>query len=239
MYKLKRYELTKKDGSYEKFIHETMANTETEEDREAAKELIFRLTYPWALNYVKKFKNLGQPEDFSGDMSIAFMKTFNNYDAEKEGTSFLKYYKMAMRSEIVNNYYGKYRMTEEGKALVTTAKNLMSYLDEPLYNKEEKETGTKKDLLTDEEVDFDANLVEEDYKNEIKALAWEALQSREHKRNTEIIYMYYIDRVLEGEFTTYSQLARELGKPITSVRKAIVDYNKTLEYLLIKRGYTK
>lgn len=239
MYKLKRYDLTTEDGSYEKFIGKTMRSIKTKEGKEAAKELIFRLTYPWALNYVKKFKNLGDPEDFSGDMSIAFMKTFNNYKVEKEGTSFLKYYKMAIRSEIVNHYYGKYRMSEEGKTLVTTVKNLMNYLDEPLRNKGEKGISTKKDSLIDEVIDFTSDLVEEDYKKEIKALAWEALQSREHKRNTEIIYMHYIDRVLEGEFTTYTQLARELNKPATSVRKAIVDYNRTLASLLIERGYSR
>ena len=237
MYDLKRYELPK-DGkeTYRSYIKKIYVNAKTKAELEEAKDKIFRLTYPWALNQLKKYSNLGTPDEFLGDMSVAFMKTFNSYDPDKEGSSFIQYYGLAIRCEVINAYYGRYRGNDRDKTLLHTAMNLTTYLDEPVFNKDTKETGTKADLLVDNDIDFDKDMIEEDYRKEIFDLAWEALNSKKHKKVSEDVYLRYIELILDDDFKSYAEIARELGKSLCNVRKIILEYNGVLAGLIKERG---
>lgn len=235
MYKLKKHVLPEGE-TYSKFIRETYINAKTPEEIEEAKELIFRLTYPWALNQLKKMSNMGTPEEFVGAMSVAFMKTFNSYDPHRECSSFLQYYRLAIRCEVINEYYGRYRGNDKDKALLHTAKNLTTSLDEPVFNKDTKETGTKADLLVEEEINFTASLEEEDTIEYIKKLAKEAVMSKRHKKVSEDVYMIYIDLLVRGKFETYTQVAKIAGKSLCNVRRIIVEHNEILANMIKERG---
>ena len=115
-------------------------------------------------------------------------------------------------------------------------KNIAIKLDKINFNKDTKETGTKADLLVDSDIDFDKDMIEEDFRKEIFDLAWEALNSKKHKKVSEDVYLRYIELILDDDFKSYAEIGRELGKSLCNVRRIILEYNGILAELIKERG---
>ena len=116
MYELKLM-MVPKGYKINDYIKELYTNAKTAEEIDDCKDKIFRLTYKFGLDELKRNQHMTTIEDGLGDMSLAFLKTFNNFDPTKEEASFLNYYKLAIRTEIMNTKFRKYRNRKEDREL--------------------------------------------------------------------------------------------------------------------------
>lgn len=143
------------------YIKELYTNAKTAEEIDDCKDKIFRLTYKFGLDELKRNQHMTTIEDGLGDMSLAFLKTFKNFDPTKEGSSFLNYYKLAIKTEIINTKFRKYRNSAEGRELCYTMESATGYLDEPVEGKDGLDAGTKGDLISSKYDMFDEMVVNE------------------------------------------------------------------------------
>lgn len=239
MYKLTNQKLPK-GYTMSEYINEQIANAKTDEEIEQCKETLFRLIYPMGYREVQKYSNIVSLEEGLTDMSVAFIRTFNNYDPTKEGSSFPQYFKLTIKSEIINNTYGRYRVSDESRELWYAATRNMDYLDEPVMNKDEKETGTKANALADEKFDIERHLMDEDFKNDVhKVIDSMFAKAGRHKPSTEDIFKCYIDSLMTSEPLNYTQVAKKFGKSGTNVRKICIEYAEKFKKEWEERQYVR
>ena len=143
------------------------------DEPEVAKDKIFRLTYLLAIKELKKYNTLTTTEYFMADMSVAFMKTYNKFDPSKDGGSFMSYYTLAIRTEVLLTAFGKYKNTPESRKFWMDSQNNTSSLNNLTEDKE----GKRSEL---------GNTLEDDYNLE------DDIQTREAK----VIMFDIIDRVI-------------------------------------------
>ena len=201
MYSIDILQLPKGRTSNE-YIREIYNNAKTPMEIEEAKEKIFRLTYRYGLKEVKKYKDLIKDDDAISVMSIAFMKTYNNYDPSIEG-SFLGYYSSAIRTTVLRDVYGKYVNTADDRELVTTFKNNTSSYNNLVEDKE----GKCNELIDTFSSDYN---LEEDVENrELKAILFDIVDrkidipsSRKGKLHADIFKTFITSRLEDNGITT-------------------------------------
>lgn len=191
---------------------------------EEAKDKIFRLTYKFALDELKKHQHMTTIEDGLGDMAVAFTKTFNHFDPTKEVSSFMNYYKLAIKTEIMNTKFRKYRNTEAGRKLCYRMEANMGSLDEPVKGREDLESGTKGDLIPSE-YDIDKDILDNDIKRRVLEIGNKAFDSAA-RTNEEYrpIFLYYLKTCTEGKPTNAKALARKFDIPYANIRRMLIKY---------------
>ena len=157
------------------YIKELCINAKTKEEIDDCKDKIFRLTYKFGLDEVKRHRHMTTIDDGLGSMSIAFLKTFNHYDPTKEGASFLNYYRLAIKTEIMNDKFRKYRNRTENRELCYRMEASIGYLDEPTEGKDGKEAGTKGGLISSKH-DMIDEIITNDMKNRLMAIAMKVVK---------------------------------------------------------------
>ena len=219
------------------YIKQIYREANTEDEIEQAKDKIFRLTYKFGLDQLKLMRDRAPLEEGIGSMSIAFMKTFNNFDPEAEGASFINYYKMAIHSQVICDQLGKYRNTEEAKEAFNKAKGTMWSLDEPTEGKD-GDSGTRGDVIPS---GFDID--EEVYYNILVKRILEIIEenlAKEDKRKDpklNLVFMDYINGHIYGGNNKREYLAEKYGFREDQVRGFIYRQRKKLKLRLIEEGY--
>ena len=118
MYQVPRYYI-EEGKTTSQAVEELIFNIRNGINVEQSKDDLFCLTYPMALTEVKRYLNMGRPlEDLVSDLSIAFMKTLNNYNPEASTVSFMNYYKRAIFCTVIETRYGRYKNTRESQQLL-------------------------------------------------------------------------------------------------------------------------
>lgn len=239
MYKVKKFMVPEgyKFSEYAKILAKEIIEGRDVEDN---KDKLFRMTYPAMYEYVMKFKNLYSEEYLISDMSIAFMRTIRNFNPDADNASFLNYYKLATKTTIFNNYYGKYKKNEESRQLKRDIDNLMSSLEEPVYDSNGKNTGTWHDLTQDESFEIDTDImrdcIHEDIYNSIDAVFREYGQGKKTARSQKIFTTYVTD-ILNDNKRTQLDIGNQYGVSKYAVCRILQRYSPLLKEELIKRGY--
>lgn len=237
MYDVEYYEIPQ-GYKYTDFINELVINIRAGVNVDENKDILFRLTYPLAVKELKKYSSIDTYEEMLPDVSIAFMKTLKNYDPYKERASFMNYYKLAMRSEIILTRYQNRRTEDE--RLRTLYDDSVASLDMRFSNKKGEDVGTVADVVADPNADVTKdilynNLVETIYSamDRIKVGACDPEMFEKDKA----IFMRYLEACINGEKPKKVDIAKEFGVSFTYASNRIRDYKGRLEAILQKEGW--
>lgn len=211
-------------------------------DPETSKDMIYRVTYKIAIKYLNSFKNIVSLEEGIGAMNEAFIKTYNNYNPDNETVSFINYYKMAIKDQVLLDYLGKYRNEKHLREAFANFKNSLQYLDEPVEGKD-GEAGTKMDIIGgDYSIEDDimySLLLKRVY--EIIDEMFDGGNNGPKKAWYKKVFLIYFNGHVQGYRMTYQQLhdlyGWEHGISMQSMRKRINNYKVRLKNRLIEEGY--
>ena len=198
-------------------------------DKEDAMDKLFRMTYPIMQKELRKYTNFGPLDELTPDLSTAFMKTVKKFNPDKTNASFVNYYKRALKTEILHNYYGKYKATEETRTLKKTFEGTMGYLDDPLYNKDSLETSNWYDMIQDKNVNIEEEILANDYKYTIHRIVNKIFDKKGRGRNTEYnrpkdMFTDYVDAILDDKKLTQKDIAKKYGIGNTGVCNMLIKY---------------
>lgn len=237
MYELKAYKIPK-GTSYSDFTKDLVRKIRAGEDVEQSKDILFRVTYALAIPELKKYSYIGTPDDLLPDMSIAFMNTLNHFNPDKPGASFVNYYKLAIKSEILNNYYGKFKNKKEWMDGYSYFLNGTRSLSEQLYDKNDVETGTLEDTIVDNKFDMEEELdgiaLEQVIRDGIEEIF---TSNKKLKKRGKDMFSYYINSHLEGDPVTQLEVGKRFEASRGNVSNIIGHYKPKLVEILQREGY--
>lgn len=198
-------------------------------DKEDAMDKLFRMTYPIMLKELKKYTNFGPLDELSPDLSIAFMKTVKKFNPDNPNASFINYYKQTLKTEILSNYYGKYKTTEETRNLKRTFEDTMGSLDDPLYNKDGVETNSWYDVIEDKNTNIEEEILANDYKYTIHRIVNKIFDKKGKGRSAKCarpkaMFTEYVDSILDDEGLGQIDIARKYGIGRSGINKTITTY---------------
>jgi DNA-directed RNA polymerase specialized sigma subunit len=205
-------------------------------------DILFRLTYPKAINDVSCYTNLMSLEDLEGYLPLAFMKTVKNFDPTVGTVSFMGYYHKVLHGDIINGYYGKYKHTPEKRDLKRRVDGTMASMDTPVTDKNGADCGTYEDLIEDY-FDIDTELLNTDFKNDIM-LAIDRVFNENRKglnadriRRPKAMFIDYIMSIVDDEKVTMTSIAEKHGVTKSSFSNIIYKYRGDFKRELYKLGY--
>lgn len=237
MYDVEYYEIPK-EYKYNDFINKLVIDIRAGVNVEENKDILFRITYPLAVKELKKYSAIDTYAEMLPDVSIAFMKTLKNYDPYKERASFMNYYKLAMRSEILLTRYQN-RNTED-KRLRTLYDDSVASLDMRFGNKKGEDVGTVADVVADSNADVTKDIMYNDLVETIY-YAMDMIKvgacDPEMFERDKAIFMRYLEFCINGEKITHRELSEEFGVSHTYIRNRIEDYKGRLEAILQREGW--
>ena len=242
MYNVPRYHITN-GNTVNQETRRLMDNIRQGIDVERSKDDLFRLTYPMALTFLKRYTNLSSIEDMVSDLSIAFMKTVKYYNPDAGTVSFMNYYKRAIHSEVIQSRYGVHRYNKE---LLNFYEGTMEYLDRPINNKELIEDGNYSDLIEDKYWDgyFDNLINEEGFIDDLRRAVNNALYKkkkgvaiRKTKSKAKMAFEIYIDNLIHDKYITQEQIGKQLGIGKSNVNNNVSLYMSRLREELKNMGY--
>lgn len=198
-------------------------------DKEDAMDKLFRMTYPIMLKELKKYTNFGPLDELSPDLSLAFMKTVKKFNPDNPNASFINYYKQTLKTEILSNYYGKYKTTEETRNLKRTFEDTMGSLDDPLYNKDGVETNSWYDVIEDKNTNIEEEILANDYKYTIHRIVNKIFDKKGKGRSAKCarpkaMFTEYVDSILDDEGLGQIDIARKYGIGRSGINKTITTY---------------
>lgn len=207
-----------------KTLNECIMDLYLNAPEEEAKDKIFRMTYYIAIGELQKYRHLAPIEEMVGELSVAFMKTFNNFDPTKEGVSFLNYYKLTIRSEILTAKFGKYKNTPETRELVMRMEKAIDSFDEPEENKDGREVKTKGEVIPSG-FNVEQAVLNKDLRDRVVTIGNAAFDST--KRRTEEyrpIFLKYLETATTEDPMSAKDLARYFNVSYYNVRRMLIKY---------------
>lgn len=198
-------------------------------DKEDAMDKLFRMTYPIMLKELKKYTNFGPLDELSPDLSLAFMKTVKKFNPDNPNASFVNYYKQTLKTEILSNYYGKYKTTEESRNLKKTFEGTIGSLDDPLYNKDGVETNSWYDVIEDKNTNIEEEILANDYKYTIHRIVDKIFDKKGKGRSAKCarpkaMFTEYVDSILDDEGLGQIDIANKYGIGRSGINKTITTY---------------
>lgn len=206
-------------------------------DVEQSKDILFRSTYLMALPELKKYSYIGTTEDLMGDMSVAFMKTINHFDPDNPDASFVNYYRRCITSEILWNYYGKFKNKPEWKEGYRNFLNGSKSMDEPLYDKNEMESGTLAVTIKDEKLNMEDELNRIAMEDILYRAIDEIGRTKGLRRNGKDIFRYYIDCCIAGKDVKLCEIAEKFDTCKGNITQILARYKPMLAEILKREGY--
>lgn len=202
------------------------------DEPEIAKDKIFRLTYLLAKKEFRKYSNLISAEYYMADMSIAFMKTYNKFDPSKEEGSFMGYYALAIRTEVLLSAFGRYKNTPKDRQFWLDAQNNTSSLNKMTEDKE----GKRSELGNTLEDNY--NLEEDVESRELKTIMFDIIDrtiniSNIGKKHSDI-FKTFVESKIEGTDLTTDEIGEMYGVTGNNVRKIIAHKKHLIQEKWIK-----
>lgn len=202
------------------------------DEPEIAKDKIFRLTYLLAKKEFRKYSNLISADYYMADMSIAFMKTYNKFDPSKEEGSFMSYYALAIRTEVLLSAFGRYKNTPKDRQFWLDAQNNTSSLNKMTEDKE----GKRSELGNTLEDDY--NLEKDVESRELKTIMFDIIDrtiniSNIGKKHSDI-FKTFVESKIEGTDLTTDEIGEMYGVTGNNVRKIIAHKKHLIQEKWIK-----
>ena len=202
------------------------------DEPEIAKDKIFRLTYLLAKKEFRKYSNLISAEYYMADVSIAFMKTYNNFDPSKEEGSFMGYYALAIRTEVLLSAFGKYKNTPKDRQFWLDAQNNTTSLNKMTEDKEGKRSELGNTLEDDYNLEADVE------SRELKTIMFDIIDrtiniSNIGRKHSDI-FKTFVESRIEGTDLTTDEIGEMYGVTGNNVRKIIAHKKHLIQEKWIK-----
>ncbi len=233
-YALNKYQIPE-GYTFNSYINEAVENIRNGNNAEYYEDTLFRLTYPNAVKEVNKLSNYAEPIELLPLMSIAFMTTLDKFDPEKANVSFMNYYKVSIRNNVIMAYDKHRGAKEENKEYYKRCEKTMRSMEElvpvqknsmlPLYT-----------MIEDSKAVIDEDLICEDLIDTIfKIINTKLFTPKQEK--TKAIFMSYINACINEEKWDQKKIAKEFGTVQGYVSKIKIKYCRKLKAELIREGY--
>jgi DNA-directed RNA polymerase specialized sigma subunit len=242
MYKVPRYYITNGNTVNQETIR-LMDNIRQGIDVERSKDDLFKLTYPMALTFLKRYTNMGPMDELASCMSIAFMKTVNNFDPEAGTVSFMNYYKRAIHSVVIIEMNGRYRYDPQLKRDFEANVGSLEY---EVYNKDHTDECTGHDLIADVYWNgyFDELANELSIIDDIRTCVYNALYKKRKgvrisntKARSKIAFELWIENLINEEGLTQEQIGIKMGIGKSATNNSVSLYMPRLREELKNMGY--
>jgi hypothetical protein len=202
------------------------------DEPEIAKDKIFRLTYLLAKKEFRKYSNLISADYYMADMSIAFMKTYNKFDPSKEEGSFMSYYALAIRTEVLLSAFGRYKNTPKDRQFWLDAQNNTSSLNKMTEDKEGKRSELGNTLEDDYNLEADVE------SRELKTIMFDIIDrtiniSNIGKKHSDI-FKTFVESKIDGTDLTTDEIGEMYGVTGNNVRKIIAHKKHLIQEKWIK-----
>ena len=224
--------------SISQYIHQLMLDIKRGIDVEENIDKVFKVSYPIAVTEALRYKESYGEELVLSVISIAFMKTFNNYNIQAENFSFLNYYRRAITTEIVWTYYGRYISTQEGKDLKRFYDLCTSSLDDTITDKDGDETSVYSIIPSnDPPIDKDIllrELIEDIYSSLDKVLGGKYATRSPVVRKAIIAFL---ENIIYDKGLTQVELGKSIGISRSYYSNIIYKYMPRLKQVLQDKGY--
>ena len=232
-YALNKYQIPE-GYTFNSYINEAVENIRNGNNVEYYEDTLFRLTYPNAVKEVNKLSNYAEPTELLPLMSIAFMTTLDKFDPEKANVSFMNYYKVSIRNNVIMAYDKHRGASEENKEYYKRCEKTMRSMEElvpvqknsmlPLYT-----------MIEDGKALIDENLSYENLIDDLYRIIDTLFTPKQEK--TKAIFTSYIDACINGEKWDQKKIAKEFGTVQGYISKIKVKYCRKLREELIREGY--
>lgn len=233
-YALNKYQIPE-GYTFNSYINEAVENIRNGNNVEYYEDTLFRLTYPNAVKEVNKLSNYAEPTELLPLMSIAFMTTLDKFDPEKANVSFMNYYKVSIRNNVIMAYDKHRGAREENKEYYKRCEKTMRSMEElvpvqkdsmlPLYTMIEDNKA-----LIDENLSYE-NLIETIF----RIIDTKLFTPKQEKLKT--IFLSYINACINGEKWDQRKVAKEFDTVQGYISKIKIKYCKKLKEELIREGY--
>ena len=232
-YALNKYQIPE-GYTFNSYINEAVENIRNGNDVEYYEDTLFRLTYPNAVKEVNKLSNYAEPTELLPLMSIAFMTTLDKFDPEKANVSFMNYYKVSIRNNVIIAYDKHRGAREENKEYYKRCEKTMRSMEELVnINKDMLPLYT---MIEDNKALIDENLSYENLIDTIfKIINTKLFTPKQEK--TKAIFVSYIDACINEEKWDQKKIAKEFGTVQGYVSKIKIKYCRKLKEELIREGY--
>ena len=232
-YALNKYQIPE-GYTFNSYIKEAVENIRNGNNVEYYEDTLFRLTYPNAVKEVNKLSNYAEPTELLPLMSIAFMTTLDRFDPEKANVSFMNYYKVSIRNNVIIAYDKHRGSKEEYKEYYKRCEKTMRSMEElvpvqknsmlPLYT-----------MIEDNKANIDEDVMREELIATIFRVIDIMFTPKQEK--TKAIFVSYIDACINGEKWDQKKIAKEFGTVQGYISKIKVKYCRKLREELIREGY--
>ena len=232
-YALNKYQIPE-GYTFNSYINEAVENIRNGNDVEYYEDTLFRLTYPNAVKEVNKLSNYAEPTELLPLMSIAFMTTLDKFDPENPRVSFMNYYKISIRNNVIMAYDKHRGAKEEIKEYYKRCEKTMRSMEElvpvqknnmlPLYT-----------MIEDNKALIDEDLMCEELIATIFRVIDTMFTPKQEK--TKAIFMSYIDACINGEKWDQREVAKEFDTVQGYISKIKIKYCRKLKAELIREGY--
>ena len=232
-YALNKYQIPE-GYTFNSYINEAVENIRSGNDVEYYQDTLFRLTYPNAVKEVNKLTNYAEPTELLPLMSIAFMTTLDKFDPEKANVSFMNYYKVSIRNNVIMAYDKHRGAKEENKEYYKRCEKTMRSMEElvpvqknsmlPLYT-----------MIEDNKALIDENLSYENLIDDLYRIIDTLFTPKQEK--TKAIFMSYIDACINGEKWDQKKIAKKFDTVQGYISKIKIKYCRKLREELIREGY--
>ncbi|MCI6190414.1 MAG: sigma-70 family RNA polymerase sigma factor [Clostridium sp.] len=233
-YALNKYQIPE-GYTFNSYINEAVENIRNGNDAEYYQDTLFRLTYPNAVKEVNKLSNYAEPTELLPLMSIAFMTTLDKFDPEKANVSFMNYYKVSIRNNVIMAYDKHRGAREENKEYYKRCEKTMRSMEElvpvqknsmlPLYT-----------MIEDNKALIDENLSYENLIETIFRIIDTKLFTPKQEK-TKTIFMSYINACINEEKWDQREVAKKFGTVQSYVCRIKIKYCRKLKEELIREGY--
>lgn len=224
-----------KDCNFQETINDLVGNIRAGKDVEESMDILYRMTYLIVLPELNKYPYIGTPDELISDMSMAFMKTIKGYDPDNPNASFIQYYKRAIFTEIINNYYGKFSHDAKKREEYRYFMNGVKSLSEEVY-KDGIEAGTWEDLIEDDNNIFEETIDRIGLEDAINKALDEIFDNPKTKARGEEIFRCYIELCMADEYVTYDKVAEKVGGCKANVSNIVHRYGPKLYEILKREG---
>ena len=232
-YALNKYQIPE-GYTFNSYINEAVENIRNGNNAEYYEDTLFRLTYPNAVKEVNKLTNYAEPTELLPLMSIAFMTTLDKFDPEKANVSFMNYYKVSIRNNVIMAYDKHRGAKEENKEYYKRCEKTMRSMEElvpvqknsmlPLYT-----------MIEDNKALIDEDLMCEELIDDLYRIIDTLFTPKQEK--TKAIFVSYINACINGEKWDQKKVAKEFDTVQGYISKIKIKYCRKLREELIREGY--
>lgn len=232
-YALNKYQIPE-GYTFNSYINEAVENIRNGNDVEYYEDTLFRLTYPNAVKEVNKLSNYAEPTELLPLMSIAFMTTLDKFDPENPRVSFMNYYKISIRNNVIMAYDKHRGAKEEIKEYYKRCEKTMRSMEElvpvqknnmlPLYT-----------MIEDNKALIDEDVMREELIATIFRVIDTMFTPKQEK--TKTIFVSYINACINGEKWDQREVAKEFDTVQGYISKIKIKYCRKLKAELIREGF--